>query len=106
MVNYEVSALNPAVTSSSTYVDTSTSFTTYVNGDVVLRDRTKYRQDTTFGEGKLVIGKTFTSVDKYYTSMVVSQVALFNQVLSREDIIFLLTRVDEWSPESTSDGSD
>ena len=57
MVNYEVSVSDAhRFTSSSAYIDTLTGFSTYVNGDQVLGDRTRYRQDTPPGDGELVIG--------------------------------------------------
>ena len=78
-------------TSSSTYIDTLTGFSTYVNGDRVLQDRTRYRQDTPPGDRRLVIGRAFTTVDNYYTSMDVDYVVFFNDVLSYENINWLLS---------------
>ena len=76
------------------YVDvvfgTHNAFTTFVNGDIVFSDGTKYEQDTTPGYGRLVIGRAFTTVDKYYTSMEVDQVVFFNEILANENINWLL----------------
>ena len=74
------------------YVDFygTNAFTTYVNGDVVFTDRTKYAQVTTPGDGRLVIGRAFTTVDNYYTTMEVDHVVVFNSVLTRENINWLL----------------
>ena len=81
MVNYEVSARNP---------NTDTEFRTYVNGELVLNDRKRYYQETTPGDGKLVIGRAYSAVDNYYTSMDVDQVMFFNNALSFINIKWLL----------------
>ena len=81
VVNYEVSAHNP---------NTDTEFRTYVNGELVLNDRKRYDQETTPGDGKLVIGRAYSAVDNYYTSMDVDQVMFFNNALSFINIKWLL----------------
>ena len=54
-------------------------------------DSTRYEQDTTRGNGRMVIGRAFTEVDDLYTSMDVDQVVLFNRVLNAEEREWLLT---------------
>ena len=56
------------------------SFSTFVNGVQILTDSTRYKQDTTEGKGRMVIGRAFTEVDSLYTSMDVDQMVMFNRV--------------------------
>ena len=45
----------------------------------ILRDRTKHRQDTTFGDGRIVLGRAYSGVDDGYTSMEIDEVTFYNE---------------------------
>ena len=61
-------------------------FVTYFNGETAYNDSTVEEDDTTPGDGRIVIGRSFTEVDDYYTSMAVDEVVLFNKVLTEHEI--------------------
>ena len=64
-------------------------FNTYFNGDVAFTDSTIQEDDTTPGNGRIVIGRSFTEIDDYYTSMEVDELCFFNEVLSAQEIKYL-----------------
>ena len=54
-------------------------FEVYVNAQQTLADITKFGQKTTFGDGRIVLGRAYSEVNNYYTSMVVDEVEFFNE---------------------------
>ena len=64
-------------------------FATHVNGLVVLNDNTQFRQDTAFGDGRIVLGRAYSEVDDFYTSMTIAEVEFYNDVILPADIFQL-----------------
>ena len=65
------------------------SFATYVNGLVAQNDDTKFRQDTAFGDGRIVLGRAYSEVDDFYTSMTIDELVFYNDVILPADIFQL-----------------
>ena len=64
-------------------------FNTYFNGNIAFTDNTIQEDNTTAGNGRIVIGKSFTEIDDYYTSLEVDEVLLFNKILTAQEINYL-----------------
>ena len=64
-------------------------FSLYVNGVLALTDITKYLRNTKFGDGRIVLGRAYSEVNNYYTSMEVDQVEFYNEWLTPQEIVIL-----------------
>ena len=62
------------------------SFALYVNGVVAITDLTKIARDTAYGNGRIVLGRAYSEVDDYYTSMEVDQLVFYNRASSPREI--------------------
>ena len=58
----------------------------YVNTHRSLTDNTKFAQDTEAGDGRIVLGRAYSEVDDFYTSMEVDELSFFNEQLYPEEI--------------------
>ena len=63
-----------------------TSFALYVNGVSALTDLTKIARDTAYGDGRIVLGRPYSELDNYYTSMEVDQVTFYNHASNPREI--------------------
>ena len=64
----------------------------YVNAEQILEDRTKVPRYTKLGDGRIVLGRAYSGVDKYYTSMEVDQVTFYDDWLDPQEIQRLYIR--------------
>ena len=63
-----------------------TSFVLYVNDVSALTDLIKIARDTAYGDGGIVLGRAYSEVDKYYTSMEVDGVTFYNSASNPREI--------------------
>ena len=63
----------------------------YVDGKEWLKDSTPERQYIAPGDGRIVLGRAYSTVDDFYTSMTVDEVWFFNEWLDVNDIKQLST---------------
>ena len=61
-------------------------FKTYFNGDVAFTDTWKSALQTTLSNENIVIGRLYTDIDGYYTSIEMDELLFFNHTLSTEEI--------------------
>ena len=61
-------------------------FVLYVNGELALRDTTKKPQDSEPSDGRIVLGRPYSEVDDYYTSMEVEDLVFYNSATDPEEI--------------------
>ena len=61
------------------FVRHSPGFEVSIDGKRVIRDSTKIPQDTASGDGRVVLGRAYSTVDDHYTSMEVDQVMFYNK---------------------------
>ena len=54
-------------------------FDVLVDGRQALRDRTRFDRDTAFGDGRIVLGRAYSDVDDFYTSMTIDEVEFYNE---------------------------
>ena len=58
----------------------------YINTQEVLKDSTKVPKDTASGDGRIVLGRAFSEIDDFYTSMAVDEVVFYNEWLDPSEI--------------------
>ena len=58
----------------------------YVDAQQTFGDRTRKRQDTAAGDGRVVLGRAYSGVDDFYTSMEVDDVGFYNEWVNPRDI--------------------
>ena len=61
----------------------------YYNGTEVESDTTKTTRSYAPGDGRIVVGRSYTDSDKYYASMHIDELIFFNKALSTNDIKLL-----------------
>ena len=66
--------------------DRGEGFTTYINGRAAMSDRSKNDEFNTAGNGRIVIGRSFTDVNDFYTTMEMEELVIFNRFLTNEQI--------------------
>ena len=66
--------------------DNSEGFTTYFNGRLVMSDRRKRPDNNSPGNARMAIGRSFTEIDDFYSSMEMDELAMFNRFLTSEQI--------------------
>ena len=70
----------------STSQDRSPRLRAYVNAQERLKDSTPYRQDSESGDGRIVLGRAYSEVNDFYTSMEVDEVVFYNEWLDVNEI--------------------
>ena len=58
----------------------------YNNGEEWRSDTNKYGGTYSAGDGKIVVGREYTTIDDSYTSMQIDELIYFNQALSDDEI--------------------
>ena len=66
--------------------DCGKGFTTYINGRAAMSDRSINEGFNTAGNGRIVIGRSFTEVNDFYTTMEMEELVIFNRFLTDEQI--------------------
>ena len=66
--------------------DNREGFTTYFNGRSVISDSRKNGDNNSPGNGRIVIGRAFTEIDDFYSSMEMDALLLFNRFLTSAQI--------------------
>ena len=61
----------------------------YYNGQEVMSDTDKDGGSYPDGDGRIVVGKTYTDLDQLYPSMLINELIFFNKALSPNDIKLL-----------------
>ena len=69
--------------------DNAEGFTTYFDGRAVISDRRKRGDNNSPGNGRIVIGRTFTEIDDFYSSMEMDDLVMFNRFLTSEQIFLI-----------------
>ena len=63
-----------------------TLFDLFVDGEFALRDSKKEPEDTDYGDGRIVLGRPYSQVDDFYTSMTVDELVFYNGFTSHGTI--------------------
>ena len=61
-------------------------FNTYFNGELAYSDTTVEEEASKPGDRRIVIGRSFTEVDNYYTSMAIDEMLMLNKILTEQEI--------------------
>ena len=63
----------------------------YVNAQKIFEDKTRIKQDSQPADGRIVLGRAYSRVDNFYTSMEVDEVEFYNEWLFPQVIQGLYT---------------
>ena len=58
----------------------------YINGDLIATDRTQVAQDTIPADGRIVLGRAYSDMNAFYTSIDIDELGFYNRPLSSDDV--------------------
>ena len=73
--------------------DGTSSFALYINGDLIATDRTQVAQGNFPADGRTVLGRAYSDMDAFYTSIDMDELGFYNHPLS-SDAVYQLWSTD------------